>query len=309
MMPIGLSKLRDVPLQVSETEIADAMRPFTANADPKRWQKEYALRRKRLMKRLRKRALGAFIGKRRRDLRKVRSEYDTVWAAGYDRYISGRDGARHGPWTWRNERILFDAAGASRFRCLLHAAVINAVKPRHVLEVGCGDGINLLQLSGAFPEVSFTGIDLTASGHRAAKEAQERASLPPAVQSYTVLPIRDPLAFRRIEFVQGDATAMPFADSAFDLVMTVLSVEQMERVRRSALKEIARVTGGYLLNLEPFREMNAGGLRRLNIWSRNYFAGSIVGMEEFGLEPQWAIADLPQEALLGTALVLSRKSS
>ena len=81
----------------------------------------------------------------------------------------------------------------------------------------------------------------------------------------------------------------------------------MERVRAAALAEIARVTGGYLLNLEPFREMNATGLRRLNIMSRDYFRGSISELTNYRLEPLWATSDFPHEVFLGAALVLSRK--
>ena len=100
---------------------------------------------------------------------------------------------------------------------------------------------------------------------------------------------------------------MPFSDGAFDLVLTALSVEQMERVRTKALSEIARVSGGHVLNLEPFLEVNASGLRRLNAMSRDYFRGSIGELRNFGLEPLWATADFPQEVFLSAALVLSRK--
>jgi SAM-dependent methyltransferase len=308
---VQISILSELGLDISEGAVADAIRPFVGTGrefGPDRWQAEVALRRRRLFKRLRNRLIGGLLGGVQRSTEKVRKEYDTVWSAGYDRYQAGRDGVRFSPWLWKGERILFDAAGAPRFRSLIYAAVIDRLKPRRVLEVGCGDGINLLLLSGAYPETSFAGLELTDKGHQAATSAQRLAALPQSLADYSPLPLNDAHAFQRIDFIQGNACAMPFADREFDLVMTVLSVEQMERVRDAALTEIARVTKGHLLNLEPFREVNATGLRRLNVLSRDYFRGAIADLPRYGLRPLWATCDFPQEALLGSAMVLSRKA-
>jgi hypothetical protein len=102
---------------------------------------------------------------------------------------------------------------------------------------------------------------------------------------------------------------MPFEDGSFDLVMTVLAVEQMESIRSAALREIARVTRGHVLMLEPFRDANARGLKRLYVRSRGYFQGSIEELRGFGLTPVWATDDYPQEAFLGTAFVLAARTA
>ena len=303
--------LSELDLGVPDDRIARAMKPFVATgADygSERWDAEIALRRKRLSKRLRNRLLGSLIGRRNRDTQKVRDEYDAVWAEGYERYRAKRDDARYSPWLWRDKQILFDAAGAPRFRSLLYGAVIDALKPKRVLEVGSGDGINLLLLAGVFPKISFTGLELTDSGHHTAMAAKSADALPPALEGYSVLPQKDPLAFQRIDFVQGNACRMPFEDNAFDLVMTILSVEQMERVRHQALTEIVRVTRNHVLNLEPFQDINANGVRRLNVRSRDYFRGKVDELVQYGLAPVWATGDFPQEVFLGAALVLSRKT-
>ena len=70
------------------------------------------------------------------------------------------------------------------------------------------------------------------------------------------MPLADPTAFRRIRFCQGNAPSLPFADGEFDLVTTVLALEQMERVREQALAEVARVACRHTLMIEPFREVN-----------------------------------------------------
>ena len=176
-----------------------------------------------------------------------------------------------------------------------------------MLEVGCGNGINLLSLAGNFPDVELTGIDLTPAGIEAAKAIQAEAGLPPHLAEYIPLESADPGAFKRIRFMNGSAAELPFADGEFDLVYTVLAVEQMERIRDQALAEIARVSRSHVLMLEPFRDANRKGMRRLYALSRNYFRGSIQGLKQFGLEPVWATDDFPQEAFLGSPLVLARK--
>jgi tRNA G46 methylase TrmB len=38
--------------------------------------------------------------------------------------------------------------------------VIGHVRPRSVLEVGCGNGINLILLAGNFPDTEFARVEL-----------------------------------------------------------------------------------------------------------------------------------------------------
>jgi ubiquinone/menaquinone biosynthesis C-methylase UbiE len=177
------------------------------------------------------------------------------------------------------------------------------------LEVGCGNGINLILLAGRFPEIRFAGVELTEAGHRAARALQEQGELPAGMADYAPLPLADPTAFRTIDFRQGNATRLPFEDGAFDLVITVLALEQMERVREQALGEIARVAGRHSLMIEPFRDVNQAFWPRLNVLRRDYFRGEIEDLARYGLEPVLALGDFPQEAFLKTCAVLAEKRS
>lgn len=304
---VKLQPLKELGLGVDGEAVFEALRPFiTAKPEAGRYDAEMKLRRKRLRKRLIKRIGNGWFG-RVRSTARVRNEYEAAWQAGHTRYDITRGPQSFTPWRWRDQDLLVDAAGSARMRNIMFGAVISALKPKRVLEVGCGEGINMFLLAGAFPEVSFTGLELTDTGHAEALKLQAGAALPEHLMAYAPLPQKDKQAFKRITFVQGNACAMPYEAGAFDLVMTVLSVEQMEQVRTEALTEIARVTGGHLLSLEPFRDVNDTLLRRLNVASRDYFRGSIAEMRNFGLEPVWATDDFPQEVFLGSALVLSRK--
>lgn len=299
-----MQPLDDLPVKIDASAIDSAIKPFlVSEGDELRWRGAVGRRWIGTLGRL---ATGRGS---RRDKAAIESEYTDAWAAGYQRYRLGRTDLHGKPWSWRGRLLMVDPAAATRLRTLLFAAVIAELKPRRVLEVGSGNGINLLSLAGAFPEIEFTGLELTHEGVEQSRRAQSDRAISAIVKAYSPLDTRDPSAIGRIRFVQGNASAMPFEESCFDLVMTVLAVEQMERIRAAALAEIARVTGGHVLMLEPFGDVNSSGLRRLYVRSRNYFRGSIGELRGFGLTPLWATADFPQEAFLGTALVLTRKEA
>ena len=213
------------------------------------------------------------------------------------------------PWQWRQRRVLAPEVGGARFRLLLVDRAIQQLCPANLLEVGCGNGINLLTLAGCLPEVRFTGIELTDAGHRAALAFQAQPTLPQVIHDYAPVPVADPDAFRRVSFVQGSAAELPFADGAFDLVITVLAVEQMERIRANALAELARVARRHVLMIEPFRDVNRNLWSRLNVYRRDYFRGSIDELRQYGLKPLFALDDFPQETFLKACMVVAQKSA
>lgn len=307
MTPVRLTELARLPVAIDPAAIEAAFAPFTAPGGDAQWDAAFRHRRNGAIKRAFSRFLGLPSRSARRDAASITSEYEEAWSRGYDRFALGRTDLRPVPWTWRGRKLLLDPAAAARMRSVLFGAIVDDLKPASVLEVGSGPGINLLALAGAFPDVGFTGLELTDAGVAASRGVQEKRALPAKLKAYFPLEQKDPGAFRRIDFVQGNAAAMPFADNSFDLVLTVLAVEQMERIRRQALAEISRVARRHVLMLEPFRDINASGLRRLYVYGRDYFRGSIAELADFGLQPRWATADFPQEAFLGTALVLSDK--
>jgi len=303
--PFPLSTLEQLPLMIDHDAIEEAYLPFLLDgeAGKRAWKSDYARRRRRALTRMIKRILGL----KSRNQKTIEAEYQAAWGSGHGKYDLALGPRQPAAWRWNDRKLALDGLAAARLRAPLLAAVLDRVQPKTVLEVGCGNGINLLSLSGHFPEVEFTGIDLTPAGIAAAKAVQAEDAMPPHLADYIPLEVADPQAFKRINFVQGSAAELPFPDGSFDLVYTVLAVEQMERIRDRALAEIARVSRGHVLMLEPFRDTNRKGLRRLYALSRNYFRGSIQGLGRFGLEPVWATDDFPQEAFLGSPLVLAKK--
>jgi demethylmenaquinone methyltransferase/2-methoxy-6-polyprenyl-1,4-benzoquinol methylase len=106
-----------------------------------------------------------------------------------------------------------------------------------VLDAGCGTGtLTLALLRTLKVPVKLTALDLSASSMATAKKYVEKNN--PSAQS--------------VRFAQGNVLALPFADEAFDLVLTsgVLEYVPLDE----GLSELARVItpGGHLLHL-PMR--------------------------------------------------------
>ncbi|MGK2913433.1 MAG: class I SAM-dependent methyltransferase [Porticoccaceae bacterium] len=305
------TSLTEAPLGLSRDEIGRLFAPFVqrrAGSGDAEWNSLLRARKRSILRKsLRRLALG-WVPRHQRRAGTVIGEYSEVWdRIDYASYDPAKAPTRYSLWQWGNERLLASNIGATRFRQLILIQLIAALKPRRVLEVGCGNGINLLLLAGRFPDVAFTGVELTQAGHSAARRLQQQATLPPHLAAFAPLPIVDPTAFRRIDFQQGDATALSFPDGSFDLVYTVLALEQMERVRERALAEIARVTGRHLFAIEPFRDVSEGVWARLYTLGRNYFQGRIDDLPRYGLTPLLAFNDFPQERFLKVCAVLAEK--
>ncbi len=126
------------------------------------------------------------------------------------------------PDPYRRIAAVYDAA-VEPFNASLRRYVLKVSQPAEgmkVLEVGCGTGTNLALFAEAGCEVS--GIDLSPSMlELAKKKLGDRADLH-----------------------LGDASAMPFDDGAFDLVVGFLTLHEMPtEVRGPVVSEMARVAG------------------------------------------------------------------
>jgi SAM-dependent methyltransferase len=302
-----LTSAAESGLGVSREQIARLFEPFVdraASADGAEWRAAVRERRRKTLWKLPRRLLPA----RQRSERNVVAEYARVWGPdNYARFSVEEPPPRFSPFEWAGERMLASTLGATRFRQLLLIRAIERVRPERVLEVGSGNGVNLMLLAGRFPRIAFTGVELTSQGRAAALGLQELPELPRPMQGFAPEPLEDPTAFRRVRFLQGSAAELPFQDGEFDLVITVLALEQMERIRRRALAEIARVARGHSFMIEPFADVNESLWPRLNVMRRDYFRGRIDELPGYGLVPVLATDDFPQESLLKVCAVLSEK--
>jgi SAM-dependent methyltransferase len=172
---------------------------------------------------------------------------------------------------------------------------------------GFEGGWNLFVLSARFPDIEFSGIELTASGVGSIEAVREMPELPTAIAKFSPLPPVDLTTHKSVQVQQASAAELPFDDKSFDVVFTSSALEQMEAVRDPALGEIARVARGHVVMTEPFFDVNSDGMRRHRITCGYYFQGSIAELPKHGLKPIFVTGDLPAKIAEGIAVVVAEK--
>jgi SAM-dependent methyltransferase len=278
------------------------------SGNDREWNAALAKRRRKIGWRYLRQRLFGWLPQRRRVEGNIKKQYAAVWT---DIEFSSYDPTLRTPpinlWVWGQRRLFARVRVGARIRQYLLIKLLRSLKPRRVLEVGSGNGVNLLLLAGQFPEIEFHGIELTEQGVAAARDIQARDAIPENFTAFAPSPLKDRDAFKRVSFWKGSAGRMPFADGEFDLVYTCVAVEQMERIREQALREISRVSGEHVFFYEPFYDVNRSGLARRYIVARDYFRGTVGDLNQYALEPVWATNDLPQKVNNNICAVYCRK--
>ena len=166
--------------------------------------------------------------------------------------------------------------------------ILRSFQPETVLELGSGIGINILALAVLNPDIkSLKGIELTEQGVR---QAQTLLKNPPmkALIYLTELPektIRERLAHRDIEFVQGSILKLPWPEESFDFVFSAWVMEQIPRDYLHAFSEARRAlrSEGHALFIEEFIEAQENIFQRLHLQNVDYFRASYSEVEKAGL--------------------------
>ena len=299
----------DTPFELSRSEIDQALAPFVGKefeaGDDATWNALMAKRRRKLRKmRLRRQYLGWLPGAARSP-KAVRRIYEKIW---YDKNLTRLldPGERDVPCTWGERRMLVGAPGLKRVYLLHLMRMIEAFQPKSVLEIGCGIGINLLSLAARFPDISFQGIDLTDHGIDAIKNVSAQETLPKVVVDFSPEPLLDFTAHRRIMAQRASAAELPFDDNSFDLVYSVIALEQMEAIRPSVMAQLRRVSSGHVGMLEAFRDWNESGMQRDYIVGQGYFSARIDELPGYGLQPVLVVHDMPVKVNMNLGLVVAK---
>jgi SAM-dependent methyltransferase len=239
----------------------------------------------------------------RRTTETVKSGYEAAWG---QVTLAGELGdAKVIPFEWRGRGMLARAVGRKRLYQLYLVRALEWLRPESVLEVGFGYGLNLLLLSMQFPDIRFSGVELTASGLDTAQALARDPATAGTLAPFAVGPLLDPRAPERLALQTGSAERLPVADKSVDLVMTVLALEQMERIRDRAIGELARVARRHVVMVEPFRDWNADGHRRKYIERNDYFDAWVADLPKYGLTPIVATADMPNKLSFRAGVVIA----
>ena len=157
----------------------------------------------------------------------VRNRYEASYDISADDYLARRETyARKLPYRVGDEFIVrVSPLRNSMVGRMKIADVIAALKPRTVCEVGSGAGTNLLLLANRFPDIAFSGFELTASGTRLARALQVRDLHDTRFGKDLRLTPEGRDAIGRIAFSEGSAYDLPCPDDAYDLVFTHSALE------------------------------------------------------------------------------------
>jgi ubiquinone/menaquinone biosynthesis C-methylase UbiE len=296
-------------LQLDREAIASIIEPYVAESMPvvdKRWQDTVNhTSREQLYRLWRRRFIGGLVSRFRRTQRSVESCYSKQWREHLiDDQLSVT--GKMVPLQWGETGYMARAISTKRVFLAYMAQIIGALGPGSVLEVGAGNGVNLLLLAARFPQVDFTGVELTQGGVYASHQAQDSDVLAPALHSFAPFDIVDPSAHRRVKFDVGNAANLKHQDDSFDLCYTVLALEQMEEIRDAALREICRVAKKWVVMIEPFSNWNSDGPRRNYVMANDYFRASVESLEKYGLEVVFSNADTPHKLTLKPGVVVAR---
>ena len=180
--------------------------------------------------------------------------------------------------------------------------VIKKIKPRKVLEIGSGNGINLNLLSSLFLRIKFTGLELTKNGvvySRSIKKVDEKF-----YDGFFVKGTR----IGNVNFIQGNAKKIPFLNNTFDLVFSVLALEQMNSIYKNVITEMVRVSSKYLVFIEPFQDLNSNILSYLHHRGSKYLSLKTYDLEKtFNVKVLFILKDFYDKASLKTALIVAKK--
>jgi ubiquinone/menaquinone biosynthesis C-methylase UbiE len=252
--------------------------------------------------------IGALLfkkGRKARDMEFVKERYEENWEnVDLSKFRPDSSNTCYG--NWQGELFEMVRHGPKRAHLYVLSEIFDSLRPKKVLEVGCGIGVNLAFLCRRFPITEFSGLELTESGIKRAKKIVKNPpkelidfypfSVSPK-QIYDSLPVLH----------QASAGDLPFEDNSFDLVYSVQALEQMNRIRFEVFKEIYRVTSDYACFIEAFKDYNKGSLA-LNMIERDYFRGSIKELNDHGLKVEMIYDDLPTKNKMKIVCVLARKT-
>lgn len=284
---------------VAEEDLESVLRPMTmarwSVSDPN-WQAQLGSQERAARLALWRKWLMPW---RRRTTSQVRAQYEQVWTKSYPD-ITARGSGIHV--IWRDEVYRIPKFGLNRFYIALVGAMLTRLKPRNVLDLGSGYGLNILILAGMHPSIQYTGVELTSMGLARAKSVQ-RGPLPANFQQFAPGPILDPLAHQRVRWVQADASRLPIRPAAFDVVISVLALEQMNVIRAEVLAELRRVVKGSYVGIEPFADWNRTPARRNYLAGLSYWQGSLADLEAAGFTVRASSDAFPQKVRFGTGLV------
>ncbi len=301
---------KSINLNISTVEVENIFKPCIeeeVNPLEQRWKKIVNDAKWNWKKLFVRRILFGWMGERfRRTQRNIKGSYSFQWqATSLEQQLSHKQ--KSTPCVFNNRAFFARPYGIKRVHLLLMSKFLEITHPQRVLEVGAGNGVNLFVLSSLFPNIQFSGCELTKGGVEAAKAIAMASSLPNYIQEFSPKKPKDVTSHNRIDFKQGSAAELVYPNGHFDVVFTIQALEQMEEIRTQALKELARVSNRYVIMIEPFRDWNTQPLNRHKIIAFDYFSAFISDLPKYGLRAVGSYSNIPNKLGYGVGMVIAER--
>ncbi len=179
-----------------------------------------------------------------------------------------------------NGRIVFQTALEDRRLQLEEfAKIIKSTQPKTVLEMGAGSGLNLICLAILFPDVRFTGLELTRKGH----EAFEAMVANPPIKVIQYLTGVSTIKIPKINFIVRSMLELPFEDKTFDLTYSSMAIEQIPKDYKQVFKEAKRVTRDWCVFYEGFEDFQ-NFFQKMYRRKVDYFRGNTATLRRIGFK-------------------------
>ena len=226
-----------------------------------------------------------FFGGKRRTREFVLSEYASRWAASVNNV--GASAGKLRPALLHGELVFLRGLDHVKYFISQISREINELHPEKVLELGSGNGFNILALAALNPDVKiWCGVELT---HEGVEASQKLFTNPPyrELKYVTGIP-KEKLEIllgsktRIIQFIQGDILSLPYRDREFEFVFSCFVIEQIPRDYSKAFREAYRVSKIRGLFIEAFAEAQKNIFEIMHLWNMDYFRSSIHEVEEAG---------------------------
>ena len=299
-------------LEISDAKIEEVIEPFVSRVftpDATEWRKLYnrtsIIRAVQRYRRQVSRLLGLESRRTDHQAEGYGERYTVKWREDTLRHrLALKPGQT--PCAWKGRGFRLNSIAIKRVHQLYLMNILAAVRPDTVLEIGCGVGLNLLTMAARFPDIGFSGVELSGDAVTTGKALIQQPQLPEPIQTFSPQPAQSHASHTRVAIEQGNAAKLALPDDSSDLVFSIQALEQMESIREQALGEMARVARKYVVMFEAFRDWNANGLHRNCIVGKNYFQARISDLSSFGLEPVYVQGDLPSKIDMNVGLVVAR---
>ena len=224
----------------------------------------------------------------------AKEQYEDIWAA---KTVSDifRTGGQRDSGTITSTQILFEGCLLSSEMWSLNASVVSTLASylrqegqgkNNILEVGSGNGFNLIALAAQFPSKNFVGLELTESGvsasNKVVADSQTVMNLCEFVFGANNKYSGNPL--QNIKFIQEDVTRLNPNLVAADQIFSVLAQEQMDQVYDGFLSAIKKMKGTDFFFFEPYLDFNSY-YQALILKSKKYLYRDSLELEKFlGIE-------------------------